>query len=64
MKKQEVKIEYNNVEVFFFEHGFKTAFGHANDFVKRNKRKFKMKLFLLNVSNFGEKWILSEVHDK
>lgn len=64
MKKQEVKLEYNSEEVFFFEHGFKTAYEHANDFVKRNKGKFKMKLFLLNVSSYGEKWLLREVHEQ
>lgn len=57
MKKKEVKIEYNNREVFFFAHSFKTALEHANDFVERNKGKFKMKVFLLNTSNFGEKWL-------
>lgn len=60
LKKQEVKIEYNQEKVFFFQHSFKSALEHANDFVKRNKGKFKMKLFVLNRSNFGEKWILKE----
>jgi hypothetical protein len=64
MKKQEIKIEYNKEKVFFFEHSFKTALKHANDFVKRNKGKFEMKLFVLNESNFGEKWISKEVYDK
>lgn len=57
MNKQEVKIEYNDQELFFFAHTFKSALDHANDFVKRNKGKFKMKVFLLNTSSFGEKWI-------
>lgn len=57
MGKQEAKIEYNNQKVFFFAHSFKTALEHANDFVERNKGKFEMKLFVLNESNFGEKWI-------
>lgn len=61
MKKQEVKIEYNNQKVFFFAHSFKTALEHANDFVKRNKGKFEMQIFVLNERNFGEKWILKEV---
>ncbi len=60
MSRQEAKIRYNNRgkerEVFFFAHNFKTALEHANDFVKRNKGKFEMKLFVLNESNFGEKW--------
>jgi hypothetical protein len=58
MEKQEVKIGYNKEEVFFFKHSFKTAMGHAKDFVRRNKGKFEMKLFVLNESNFGERWIL------
>lgn len=57
MEKQEVKIEYNQKEVFFFQHSFKTALEHANDFIQRNKGKFEMKLFMLNASNFGERWI-------
>lgn len=61
MKKQEIKIEYNKEAVFFFGHGFKTALEHANDFVKRNKGKFEMKLFILNKSPFGEKWILHKI---
>lgn len=60
MKKQEVKIEYNNEKVFFFEHSFKTALQHANDFIERNKGKFEMKLFVLNKSNIGEKWIFKK----
>lgn len=63
MKKQEFKIEYDNAEVFFFQHSLKTAFEHANAFIERNKGKFEMKLFRLNRSNFGEKWILQEVID-
>lgn len=58
MEKQEVKIEYNKEKVFFFKYDFKSALQHANDFIKRNKGKFEMKLFLLNKSNFGEKWTL------
>ena len=61
MNKQEVKIECNNNKFFFFAHTFKTAIDHANDFIERNKGKFEMKLFLLNRSNFGEKWILAKV---
>lgn len=60
MQKQEVKIEYNKEKVFFFAHSFKSAYEHANDFVERNQGKFEMKLFLLNSSNFGEKWILDK----
>lgn len=64
MEKQEIKIEYNENEVFFFPHSLKSALEHANNFVKRNKGEFKMKLFVLNESNFGEKWRLIEVYDK
>jgi hypothetical protein len=58
MEKQEVKIEYNKGEVFFFKHSFKTALQHAEDYIERNRGKFDMKLFVLNQRNFGEKWIL------
>ena len=64
MKKQEIKIEYDNKEVFFFKHSFKTALQHAKEFVKRNKGKFEMKLFVLNESNIGEKWILKTTYRK
>lgn len=57
MEKQEVKIEYDGNEVFFFNHSFKTAMQHALDFIERNKDKFIMKLYILNESSFGEKWI-------
>lgn len=60
MQKQEVKIECNGNEFFFFKHSFKSAWEHANDFVERNKGKFEMKLFLLNESSFGERWILNQ----
>lgn len=64
MKKQEVKIEYDGTKVFFFQHSFKTALEHANDFIERNKGKFEMKLFLLNKSNFGEKWLFNKTIEK
>lgn len=56
LEKQEAKIEYNNTAVFFFQHSFKTALEHANDFIERNKGKFEMKLFTLNKSSFGGQW--------
>ena len=62
MNKQEIKIECNENKFFFFAHSFKTALEHANAFVTRNKGKFEMKLFVLNESNFGEKWRLKEVY--
>lgn len=61
MEKQEVKIEFNGNDVFFFEHTFKSAYEHARDFIERNKDQFEMKVFLLNTSCFGEKWILDEI---
>ncbi|CCC86368.1 hypothetical protein PPM_p0218 (plasmid) [Paenibacillus polymyxa M1] len=64
MEKQEAKIEYNNNEFFFFQHSFKTALEHANDFIARNKGKFEMKLFILNGSNYGQQWKLIEVCKK
>lgn len=64
MEKQEVKIECNGNNFFFFAHSFKTAMDHANEFVKRNKGKFEMKLFVLNESNFGEKWLLNNLIKK
>lgn len=62
--KQEFKIEYNGKAVFFFAHNFKTARQHANEYIERNKGKFEMKLFRLNSSSFGGKWILEEVVKK
>lgn len=59
--KQEVKIECNGNEFFFFRHSFKSAFEHASDFVERNKGKFPMKVYFVNNSPFGEKWRLNEV---
>jgi len=58
---QKVKIAYENAEVFFFDHSFKTAHQHADDFVKRNKGKFAMRMFNLNTSDFGEQWLLEKV---
>jgi len=56
--KQEIKIEYNNTCVFFWQHTFRTALTHANYFIERNKGNFEMKVYLLNESYFGEKWKL------
>ena len=61
MEKQEIKIEYNDNKVFFFAHSLKTASDHAEDFIKRNIGKFEMKVYTLNTSNHGEKWLLKEV---
>ena len=61
MYKQEVKIECDGTEFFFFQHSFKTAMEHAKDFIERNRGKFNMKLFVLNPSNYGEQWLLREV---
>lgn len=61
MPKQEIKIEYNGNEVFFFEHMFKSAYEHAREFIERNRGQFEMKLFVLNTRPFGEKWLLDEI---
>lgn len=56
MKKQEFMIKYNNIEVFFFAHGFKTAREHAEEFIERNRGRFQMKLYMLNRGYFGPTW--------
>ena len=56
MKKQEAMIKYNDIEVFFFAHGFKTAIEHAEEFIERNRGRFQMKLYALNRSCFGPEW--------
>ena len=57
MKLQEYKIEYDGHKVFFFEHGLMSARGHAKRFVKRNYG-LDMRVYTLNRSSFGEKWLL------
>lgn len=56
MKKQKVKITYDKNDIFFFDHSFKTALEYADYFIKRNKGKFEMNIFLLNESNYGKRW--------
>lgn len=60
MEKQEIKIETPKGEVYFFRHSLKTAWEHAEDYIERNKGKIEMKVFLLNESPFGERWIFDE----
>lgn len=46
-----------NESVFFFAHGFRTtAFYHMKNYVARNQKKFPMRIFGLNYSDFGPKW--------
>ena len=58
--KQKAKISYTwnekKQEIFFFPHSFKTAYEHAEEFIRRNKGSFKMKVYHLNDSGYGEKW--------
>ncbi len=56
-QKQEVKITYNKGEIFFFAHGFKSAIEHSEEYINRNKNKIDMKVYYLNSSNFGNKWV-------
>lgn len=63
IKQQKIKIEYNNNELFFFDHSLKTALEHADDFIKRNNEK-EIKLFVLNTSNFGPKWTPAGIYNK
>lgn len=43
-------------EWFFFAHSFKTAYGHAKDFIARNKNNVNYKLFRINES-VGSRWL-------
>ena len=61
MNIQEVKIECDGSDFFFYQYNFKSAMEHAREFIERNKGKYKMKLFVLNKSALGDKWILKEV---
>ena len=64
MKKQEVKIEYfrdgKKIELFFFAHSLMTAREHAEQFIEKNRGKFAMRVYMLNNSCFGDKWVWIE----
>jgi len=55
--KQKVKIKFNNNEIYFFDHDFKSALHHANQFYKRNKKLYNMQVYLLNENSAGERWL-------
>lgn len=54
--KQEFKIEYNNNIQFFFAHSFKSAYEHSMEFIQHNQHNYKLKLYIINDSPFGERW--------
>lgn len=55
---QEYKVLNTNTgnECFFFAHSFKTAYGHAKDFIALNKSNGNYKLFRIN-ENIGNRWL-------
>ena len=57
MSKQKIKIKFDNNEIFFFDHGFKSAWGWAEKFIEGNTGKFKMEIFILNESSSGKRYI-------
>lgn len=54
--KQEIKISVEGVDIFFFAHSGKSAMHYAEMFYSKNK-KYNMKLYILNESSHGNKWI-------
>ena len=61
MHEQEFKVTNLNDDrsVFFFRHCMRSAYWHATEYITRNKGKFPMKLYQLNRSCFGPKWVES-----
>ena len=50
----------NGFEIYFFDHSFKTARQHAEDYIKRNKEG---ELYRANYSSYGNRWIKEAVND-
>ena len=63
MSKQSIKIECNGNKFFYTSLPYNTANHQAMRFIKRNK-DMEIKLFIINTSSFGEKWILFKTYNK
>jgi hypothetical protein len=57
MEIQEAMVKYDDVEIFFFHHEFKSGIEHAMKFMRDNNLTCKMKMYTKNHSNFGKTWI-------
>lgn len=59
MQEQKIAIGIKGEEKptwFFFDHSFKTAHEHAQEFLRRNKEKREYTVFQRNYSSFGPTW--------
>jgi hypothetical protein len=54
-QEQTVKITGNG-DVFFFDYNFKTGYEHSENYIKRNKGKFIMKVYYKNRGGTGNLW--------
>jgi len=55
---QEYKVVYKGTDIFFFAHSLRSARYHMLKCVNSLRAKGeKCKVYCLNYSNFGEKWI-------
>ena len=63
MSKQSIKLECNGNKFFNTSLPYNTAHQQAMRFIKRNK-DIEIKLFISNISSFGEKWVLFKTYNK
>ena len=63
---QKAKVEYtydgNSVEIYFVDQAFVSAYKQAEDFIKRNKGKFLIKLYHHNFNPYGALWLYQGTH--
>ena len=62
MERQEYKITRDGFDTFYFEHSMKTAYHHAipqyEKCINDGLVEDSIKLFRLNTSCFGDKWLM------
>lgn len=59
MKEQKYKVVNleNDTEIFFFDHSFKSAKAHAEEYMRRNSHKGLCRLYYRNNTPYGNRWL-------